>query len=249
MANNTSVMLIGRVGSDPVRRGNSQQGICTFRLASSRGYYDRNTRAWREQPSTWVTVKTYRTLAENVMRSVHKGEPVIVSGSLITESWTDRASGEMRAMNVIEAATVGHDLSRGTADFNRPETAEKGGGGTRGNVAETNGDGAVPATDAPDGEAAGTTAPAAHTAAAQSVGQPGGVNTDAQRAAATDAWGTTAPPAAAASGYAGEAAAGTGAGAPESTQGAPTSGATAAAAQQSQTSSEFDGDAGGGDAY
>lgn len=249
MANNTSVMLIGRVGSDPVRRGNSQQGICTFRLASSRGYYDRNTRAWREQPSTWVTVKTYRTLAENVMRSVHKGEPVIVSGSLITESWTDRASGEMRAMNVIEAATVGHDLSRGTADFNRPETAEKGGGGTRGNAAETNGNGDA-AAGAPDGDRAGGGAAGtgAQAAAPQSAAQPGGVDSDAQRAAATDAWGATAPPAAAASGYAGETAGGAGAGTPEPAQGAQSAAATATTAQ-SQEPSEFDSDAGGGDAY
>lgn len=124
MASNTSVTLIGRVGSKPSRYGNSQQGICTFRLASSRGYYDRATGKWKEQSTTWVTVKTYRTLADNVLRSVRKGEPVIVSGSLITESWTDRATGELRAMNVIEANAVGHDLSRGTADFNRPERKE-----------------------------------------------------------------------------------------------------------------------------
>lgn len=124
MAGNTSVTLIGRVGSKPSRYGNSQQGICTFRLASSRGYYDRATGKWKEQSTTWVTVKTYRTLADNVLRSVRKGEPVIVSGSLITESWTDRTTGELRAMNVIEANAVGHDLSRGTADFNRPERRE-----------------------------------------------------------------------------------------------------------------------------
>lgn len=119
MANNTSITLTGRLGSDPTSYGTTTQSICTFRLGSSRGYYDRARQAWKEQPTTWVTVKTYRNLAANVSRCLHKGDPVIVSGYLITEEWADRRTGERRSVNVIEATSVGHDISQGISLFSR----------------------------------------------------------------------------------------------------------------------------------
>ena len=119
MANYTSITLTGRLGSEPTSYGTTTQSICTFRLGSSRGYYDRARQAWKEQPTTWVTVKTYRNLAANVSKCLHKGDPVIVSGYLITEEWADRRTGERRSVNVIEATSVGHDISQGISLFSR----------------------------------------------------------------------------------------------------------------------------------
>ena len=119
MANNTNITLTGRLGADPTNHSTGTQSICTFRLGSSRGYYDRNRQIWRDQPTTWVTVKTYRNLAANVSRSLHKGDPVIVSGYLVTEEWADRRTGERRSMNVIEATSIGHDIAQGISLFSR----------------------------------------------------------------------------------------------------------------------------------
>lgn len=117
------VTITGRVGSIPQGHGNNAPPtICTFRLGCTRGYYDVN-RQWKSVPTTWITVKTFRALASNVLSSVRIGEPVIVTGVLATEEW-ETDGGARRSRLVIEASNVGHDLNYGTARLNldRKET-------------------------------------------------------------------------------------------------------------------------------
>ena len=73
-------------------------------------------------------VSCSRGLAENVRSSIGKGDPVVVAGKLRTDRWTDAQGGAHERL-VIEAVSVGHDLSRGTSVFRRatrstPEAAE-----------------------------------------------------------------------------------------------------------------------------
>jgi single-strand DNA-binding protein len=53
---------------------------------------------------------------------VRKGDPVIVIGRLRTQVWVKDAVQQERT--VLEALTIGHDLSRGTSAFNRSERAQ-----------------------------------------------------------------------------------------------------------------------------
>ena len=73
------VTIVGYVGSEPAIFDKAKGAICSFRLGCTRGYYDA-AHVWRSFPTTWITVKTFRRLAEHVHRSVRKGDPVIVSG-------------------------------------------------------------------------------------------------------------------------------------------------------------------------
>jgi len=50
----------------------------SFRLASTRHYFDGRTQQWKDLPTTWITVKAYRGLSESICQSFKKGEPVIV---------------------------------------------------------------------------------------------------------------------------------------------------------------------------
>lgn len=81
------------------------------------GYYDAKTKAWREFPTTWMTVKAFKTLANNVLQSLHKGDPVLVTGSLSTEEWTKE--GQKRSALVLEADGIGHDMAMGVSTFQR----------------------------------------------------------------------------------------------------------------------------------
>lgn len=113
------VTITGRVGSAPQGFGHSSPPtICTFRLACTRGYYDMN-RQWKTTPTTWITVKTYRALAGNVLSSVRLGQPVIATGVLATEEWATE-TGEKRTRIVLEASNVGHDLNYGTTHLAQP---------------------------------------------------------------------------------------------------------------------------------
>ncbi|MBW3091834.1 single-stranded DNA-binding protein [Bifidobacterium sp. 82T10] len=127
------VTITGRVGSTPQGFGHSSPpSICTFRLGCTRGYYDAN-RQWKSLPTTWITVKTYRALAANVISSVRTGQPVIVVGVLATEEWT-ADNGDKRSRNVLEASSVGHDLNYGTSHLNQTKRDGAAGGVPGGSV-------------------------------------------------------------------------------------------------------------------
>ena len=108
------VQMTGHVGTEVDIRGNGS--VTAFRLACTprvRGkdgeYSDGNT--------TWIDVTCFRSLATHVAASVRKGDPVIVIGKLRTSVWVK--DGQTRERLGLEAETVGHDLSRGTAIFRK----------------------------------------------------------------------------------------------------------------------------------
>lgn len=117
------VTIVGYVGSEPAIFDKAKGAICSFRLGCTRGYYDA-AHVWRSFPTTWITVKTFRRLAEHVHRSVRKGDPVIVTGQLNTEVWTQEDAERSRL--VIEASSVGHDLNCGNAMFYKDDKTARG---------------------------------------------------------------------------------------------------------------------------
>jgi single-strand DNA-binding protein len=114
--NETPVTICGNVASD-VRHVATDQGlaIASFRIASTERRYERGR--WVDGDTNYLTVTCFRALAENVASSLQKGQPVIVVGKLRIRSWQKDERQGLSAE--VEAAAVGHDLSRGTAAFRR----------------------------------------------------------------------------------------------------------------------------------
>lgn len=111
--------VTGYVGANPVQF--NREGMphaSSFRLASTRRYFDNRTQQWRDLPTTWITVKAYRGLSENICQSLKKGEPVLVSGTLATEMWADQ-NGKQQSRVVLEASAVGHDLNYGVSTLRK----------------------------------------------------------------------------------------------------------------------------------
>jgi single-strand DNA-binding protein len=109
------VHVTGYVGTDVELRSGS--GLATFRLATTPRY--RKNGDWVDGNTTWLTVTCWRSLAEHVASSIRKGDPVIVVGRLRTNVWQGQ-DGPVERL-ILEAITVGHDLSRGTSAFRRIE--------------------------------------------------------------------------------------------------------------------------------
>ncbi|MBW3087988.1 single-stranded DNA-binding protein [Bifidobacterium sp. 82T24] len=154
MAQQSQIVITGNVGREPTRLGaQGSTPMCTFRLASTRSFWNRRTRQWQESPTTWITVKAFRSLALNVMQSVKKGDAVIVVGDLVTETW--ERDGAQRSAIAIEAAYIGHDLNRGASMFVRKQY---GGGGSGGGDAasEAGGQNAAPVIPGPGAGGAAT---------------------------------------------------------------------------------------------
>lgn len=54
--------------------------------------------------------QSFRGLAANIMQSLHRGDPAIVTGLLNTEQWRDE-QGVDHSRLVLEASNVGFDLN------------------------------------------------------------------------------------------------------------------------------------------
>jgi len=67
------------------------------------------------------TTPSQRQLVIVDRSDLHKGDPVIVKGKLKTSTFEDK-SGQMRTSTEITADTMGHDLSRGTANYMRVQS-------------------------------------------------------------------------------------------------------------------------------
>lgn len=113
------VSMIGRLGTEAEHR-TSRHGneYITFRLATTQRV--QRDGEWTDGDTTWVSVRCYRQLAVNAAFSLRKGDPVVVVGRLRVETWMNDA-GVQREKVVLNADSVGHDLTRGTSKFTRGE--------------------------------------------------------------------------------------------------------------------------------
>ena len=112
------ITVAGLVATTP-RHLVTQEGlpITSFRLASSHRRFDKEQGRWVEVDTNWFTVTAFRQLAVNSAQSITKGERVVVHGRLKVRDWDN---GERSGTSIeIEADSLGHDLSWGTATFNR----------------------------------------------------------------------------------------------------------------------------------
>lgn len=115
----TYLTVLGWVGSEPdFKEVSGQFPRVTFRLGSTPRQYDRNLNMYVDKPTTWFSVECWRGLAQNAFESVHLGQPVLVAGRLRTHEWTDDA-GENHSRVILEAFSIGHDLTRGTTTFTK----------------------------------------------------------------------------------------------------------------------------------
>ncbi|WP_052436918.1 single-stranded DNA-binding protein [Georgenia sp. SUBG003] len=118
MSNEIQIAVRGWMGSDPVRHvGPSGVTLAMFRVGSTPRVRDRATGEFRDGETQWFTVKAWRDLAENVIGSLKKGMPVILRGTLRTETWQGE-NGE-RSANVISVDAIGADLANGTSAYTK----------------------------------------------------------------------------------------------------------------------------------
>lgn len=112
------ITVRGFVAGD-VRPGTTNGGVNTanFRLGSTDRHYDRATQQWVDGDTNWFTVQAYRQLAGNIAGSVKKGQRVVVMGRLKLRQW--ERDGRVYNVAQIDAESIGHDLSWGTANYQR----------------------------------------------------------------------------------------------------------------------------------
>ncbi|MDQ0575634.1 single-stranded DNA-binding protein [Agromyces albus] len=137
-----NITVTGVVGSDPKHHVTSQGlAITSFRLASTRRYFDRSKGTWEDGETNWYTVSAFRQLAFNASTSIVRGERVVVHGRLRLRAWE---TGEKSGTAVeIEADAIGHDLTWGVSKFTKVRLARASEGGDDERAGAAAGDGSA----------------------------------------------------------------------------------------------------------
>ena len=119
MSQGAFVTLVGYVAQEPsIRTTKTGKTVTDLRVGITPRYRDQATGEWRDAESSYFTVSCWDRLAQHVRASMHKGEPVLIRGKFKTNTYEDK-DGRPRTDTRITADTVGHDLSRGIANYIR----------------------------------------------------------------------------------------------------------------------------------
>ena len=96
------VMLIGRLGQDPeVRNTQDGRSLCTFSIATSESWNDKNTGEKREK-TDWHRIVVFNEGLVNIIQQyVKKGSNVFIEGQLQTRKWEDKDGIEKYTTEVV----------------------------------------------------------------------------------------------------------------------------------------------------
>jgi len=115
------VTLVGFVAQDPRQRETKNGSRVTdLRVGATTRVQDRVTLQWRDGDTSFYNVSCWRRLGDHVRASLRKGDPVVIKGRFRSRTFDDK-NGVPRTVIDIVADTVGHDLSRGVANYMRPQ--------------------------------------------------------------------------------------------------------------------------------
>ena len=101
-----AVELLGWLGADPEMRFlASGTALCRLRVATKHPA-GQDAAGNREYETDWTSVELWDKLAELSNTYLHKGSRVRVSGSLRTDSWTDKTSNQPRSRTYVRAEDI-----------------------------------------------------------------------------------------------------------------------------------------------
>jgi single-strand DNA-binding protein len=116
--NDVQMTIAGNVVDTPkLRRTKSGHYVANFRIASTPRRFNRETNAWTDGETVFITVTCWRATGENVAQSLRKGQPILVQGRFCQREY--ERDETLHTAYELEAIAIGHDLSRGVAHFEK----------------------------------------------------------------------------------------------------------------------------------
>jgi single-strand DNA-binding protein len=124
--NEPTISFTGNVAFEPKLRVTPNGAhVLDLRVATTPRI--RKGEEWEDGGTLWYDVVCWNRLADNVSKSVTKGDAITVSGKLYNRVWDkpDEATGEVTKVDrlTVDATHIGLDLSRWPATVQRPEPA------------------------------------------------------------------------------------------------------------------------------
>lgn len=95
------VTIMGRVGKDPEMRSfQSGDKVANFSIATSERWKDKTTGEKKEK-TEWHSVAVFGPAADVVEKYVHKGDQILIEGSLQTRKWQDQSGTDRYTTEVV----------------------------------------------------------------------------------------------------------------------------------------------------
>lgn len=114
MSDGPRLTITGRLARDPELKRAGQATVCNFCVASSPRRWDKQRGEWVDGTTLWLECQAWdrgkRTLATNVAGGLRKGQPVIATGTLTENDWTDRDGNNRHSLR-LEVDSIGLDMS------------------------------------------------------------------------------------------------------------------------------------------
>ncbi|HEY0593034.1 MAG TPA: single-stranded DNA-binding protein [Thermoanaerobaculia bacterium] len=102
MSSVNKVILVGRLGRDPeVRSTPSGQTVTKFSIATDEKFTDKSGE--RQERTEWHNIVAWARLGEICGQYLKKGKLVYIEGSLRTDSWDDKETGQKKYRTEIVA--------------------------------------------------------------------------------------------------------------------------------------------------
>ena len=114
------VILVGRLGKDPeIRSTPGGQTVAKFTMATDEKFTDKSGE--KQERTEWHNIVAWARLAEICGQYLRKGSLVYIEGSIRTDSWEDKESGQKRYRTEI--------IAREMKMLDRKRDSDEGGGG------------------------------------------------------------------------------------------------------------------------
>ena len=121
---------IGNLTREPeLQYVQSGDAVCKFGMACTKKFKRKD--GTTNESTVFLNVKVWRGVAEYVGQYLHKGDPVLVEGSLDMNEWEDKATGKKRSQIEIAGRVVqslGYSEDGGNQSRGQQETRSSGGG-------------------------------------------------------------------------------------------------------------------------
>ena len=99
------VILVGRLGKDPeIRSTPNGTSVAKFTVATDEKFTDRAGE--KQERTEWHSITAWGKLGEICGQYLRKGKLVYLEGSIRTDSWDDKESGQKRYRTEIVANTM-----------------------------------------------------------------------------------------------------------------------------------------------
>ncbi|MFZ2503675.1 MAG: single-stranded DNA-binding protein [Nocardioides sp.] len=107
----STITFSGNLAADPeLRFTPSGNQVANLTVLENRRRQDDRTGEWSDLEPNRYRVQVWGSTAVNIIDSARKGDRVVVVGTIVTDRWADKDTGEARTGQHVKATEVGFSL-------------------------------------------------------------------------------------------------------------------------------------------